>query len=969
MEEAKFVSDEKPQNKALDFQYLKSKGIEYLQQLTGSFWTDYNEHDPGITILDQICYALTDLAYRTDFPIQDILHQDSKDARAFHEAHRIFPCNPLSIKDFRKLIIDSIPEIQNIWLYSTRKADSENSFQEFFQTEEENSLNGLYKMYIYLKDEVKSPEEIKQKVHKVYSSHRNLCEDVEEIVIVESVDISVFADIEVTNLDATEEILAKIYYHLTNYLNPEIHFYSLKELLTEGKKLEDVYEGVSLKHGFIKNEELLPKIPKILMSEISKIIMQVEGVVSAKNVYVQIDNKVYENQYIIPKNITPKLIFGKSRTEQDYTIKFYKGHLHNKNIERKLVDRIYNEMLSANKRVYRPHEYTIELPESKNLNLGNYFSLQHHFPLIYGVGEDGLPANSNETRVAQSKQLKAYLLFFEQFMTNYLAQLENTKQLLTPYGSTTQSYFSQILDTVPNIEGIFHHESEEKVKEPLLGNEFEIPKDYQKGLSYLSEQNDNFIDRKNRILDFLLAVHGENFRQYANAQKNFYYSEEDFEKHKIKSKVLLFQHLPKLTQNRAKAFDYLEPSYGNDNSAILGQKVKVMLGLGLPLENGEEDIFKKKSLFEPFRKSNLDIVAESDKEKADILWNEEEEPSKHIKNNQKEIERYFDYIDDEDVESISTEDYSIDEFLEKTIFFRKKMLTVDFLQNGLEVQNYRLGQFPNEDRLYLLFRYPESNKWRYIADFESYEEGLKGFKVLLNFLRDLNISSEDFYLLEHILLRPDVKDEKFGFYLLDEEGKISLKSEKRYTFKNRIEMIRKISPEVKKYENYSVERREDGDFEIHFQTSDKSIKLISLQKYISVQEIHEKMESLFNYMIDKVYIVPFDEKIAFYIQNSDKDKAVSESFYAYRMTLLFPNWNVRFHNGEFKAVLENAFEDSKPANIATKNIWLDLEKMQYFENLYKQWLEAKRKPYKENKEEINKLSNEITQFLITYYGN
>ena len=40
---------------------LREMGIEEIQKLSGKIWTDFNLHDPGVTILEQLCYALTDL--------------------------------------------------------------------------------------------------------------------------------------------------------------------------------------------------------------------------------------------------------------------------------------------------------------------------------------------------------------------------------------------------------------------------------------------------------------------------------------------------------------------------------------------------------------------------------------------------------------------------------------------------------------------------------------------------------------------------------------------------------------------------------------------------------------------------------------------------------------------------------------------------------------------------------------------
>ena len=42
----------------LDFEKLRKEGIEYIAQLSGKIWTDHNIHDPGITILEMLCFKL-----------------------------------------------------------------------------------------------------------------------------------------------------------------------------------------------------------------------------------------------------------------------------------------------------------------------------------------------------------------------------------------------------------------------------------------------------------------------------------------------------------------------------------------------------------------------------------------------------------------------------------------------------------------------------------------------------------------------------------------------------------------------------------------------------------------------------------------------------------------------------------------------------------------------------------------------
>ncbi|NBQ69842.1 MAG: hypothetical protein EBU46_13880 [Nitrosomonadaceae bacterium] len=38
----------------LDFETLRKEAIGKVQELSGDIWTDYNLHDPGVTILEQL---------------------------------------------------------------------------------------------------------------------------------------------------------------------------------------------------------------------------------------------------------------------------------------------------------------------------------------------------------------------------------------------------------------------------------------------------------------------------------------------------------------------------------------------------------------------------------------------------------------------------------------------------------------------------------------------------------------------------------------------------------------------------------------------------------------------------------------------------------------------------------------------------------------------------------------------------
>lgn len=118
----------KPQE--LDYETLRLEGIRLVQKLCGKVWTDYNPHDPGITILEQIVFALTDLGYKTGFDIETFLTQSDGYINYAHEAlytrEQIMQQFPVTVKDYErffetKLALDRVDfHVDAPGIYSVR---------------------------------------------------------------------------------------------------------------------------------------------------------------------------------------------------------------------------------------------------------------------------------------------------------------------------------------------------------------------------------------------------------------------------------------------------------------------------------------------------------------------------------------------------------------------------------------------------------------------------------------------------------------------------------------------------------------------------------------------------------------------------------------------------------------------------------------------------------------------------------
>lgn len=950
MAEPQFITDNILENKGFNSELLFEEGIKIIQQLTGGFWTDYNAHDPGVTILEYLCDAIVELNSRADAAIEDHLYNKSGNKKIFYESSEILSCNSLTVSDYRKLILDELPEVKNVWFFPTDPL--------------ENSLNGLYKVYVDIHDEMETEELQEQiiiQIKDIFCANRNICEDIDEVIIVDTLPIHIQGDIEVQRMDEVENILAHILFDLNEYFNPTVSFYSLKEMMEKGYSLDEIYNGPLLKHGFIRQEELTPKTERILISEVIKIIMQIKGISSVKDLYLQIGGQTHDNQIDVGKKLIPVLVFDIELEQGGNNINFYKGDVVYNSLDLMLTKRKYNELESAHKRVYRQNEEKVEVPEGRPLNIQSYSSLQYLFPEIYGIGVQGVPNGGGELRKAQAKQLKGFLLLFEQLLSNHLAQLAHVKDLFSTTNGVQQTYFHQYLDAVPDVEPLYR-DSDGHFLDSGIEGDSTIPLSYKKGLPKLVEARDNFIDRRNRILDFLLAIHGEDYMRYATSQKNYYFRTKDYQNFLIKNKSRFFEHLVKMNQHRSKAYDYRKEVIGTDNVPGLETKINILLGFGFTPESRHQDLPKKYPLLKPFDDLQLQLLDDTAPNKLKRQWTNDTNIAQ-VRVNKTVIDDSYDYIDTQDITLADKSAEYKQNLLDKTVFIRTNLIDSKYLVHGLKLKNYQVGEHPrNSDKYCTIFMKSDDPQPLLIGEYDSFEDATNTVQVVVDYLRNLNIQSEGFYLFEHILLRPDVEDKKFGIYLTDESGENFLRSFERYDFKERLTKVEELEPHLNVYEHYSVERRDDGDFEIHFHTADKSMQFVSLKAYESVQEIHEKMERVYKYLANKEDIRSYDEKIAFYIQNSDDDDLVPESFFAYQATLLLPSWTARFSDLEFRSMFRDTVNECKPANVKTELMWLNIDQMKTYEALYYKWADARRKY--NNKAENDILNNQMTQLLL-----
>jgi hypothetical protein len=431
---------------------------------------------------------------------------------------------------------------------------------------EDMTVSGLLPKYL---EKIKNADSIIRITKDELHSHRNLAEDYCSVGAIEVEDIGVCFDMEVEPAADIEAVLAEAFYRIDQYFSPDIKFYSLSQLLDENVPVDEIFEGPALSNGFIKNDELAAASIRTMLyaSDVINLLMDIPGVVSIKNfVFTRYDEDGYlvENQpwsMEVKYNHQPRLYFEASKA------------LVFKNGLPFLADT--NELLDSLQVIKGQHaqpkfsvlENDLPVPHGTYFDLQAYYPVQDSLPLTYGTGYAGLPDSASDLRKAQMKQLKAYLLFFEQLLVNYLAQLSHASDLFAIDESVEHTYFSRFIETteITGLADLYNG------LDPLV-------------LQDMTETAGMFADRRNRFLDHMLARFAESFNDYALMLYSYTDDADIAAEQLILNKISFTRNFPDISSNRARSFNYRDADHvcSNENVAGLVKRIQLLLGYGKP---------------------------------------------------------------------------------------------------------------------------------------------------------------------------------------------------------------------------------------------------------------------------------------------------------------------------------------------------------------------------------------------------
>ncbi len=582
MPEAITISTQKPANPAFDYEALRKLGIEHIEKTASAIWTDYNIHDPGITTLEILCYAITELSYRTNYSIPDILATQEDTVKNIKEhfisAANIFPNNAVTVNDYRKLLID-IVGIKNAWIKKTTIplfADitlKQLTFKKPLNHKWEMvNVKGSYNVLLEFDNNIEEEgkEEIKEQARELLLANRNLCEDFIKINEVNKSFFKLCGEIEIAPGADPFDTLANIFFNVQVYLTPVVKFYWLKQLFGQKFTSDTIFEGPLLNHGFIKAEELiLSELKKeVYLSDIMQKILQVDGVDNILDVIFNPINQMGElpNKWIIaiPGETQPFVDVLKSK------IVLYKAGMPFRP-DLAVVDAKFRQLMfdyiTGNDKV-KTEDINYDTGVFKNI--GQYYSIQNHFPKNYGISHWGLPPEATPKRQMQAQQLRGYLYFFDQQLANFLSQLSHVRNLFSLHDEK-QTMFTKLVN---NFRGFDNTVLAANDSDGLFLDPVRVAEDIQSA----AETPQKFNNRRNLFIDHLLSRFAESFFDYVNILDTVFPGTDQTEI--IKTKINFLKNYPEYSSRRFVAYDYKngDALWDTDNISGFEKRLQRLLG-------------------------------------------------------------------------------------------------------------------------------------------------------------------------------------------------------------------------------------------------------------------------------------------------------------------------------------------------------------------------------------------------------
>ncbi|MEY2884254.1 MAG: hypothetical protein RL490_1978 [Pseudomonadota bacterium] len=519
------------------FWSLRDTMIAHLQDATGVVWTDYNLHDPGLTLVEALCFMLTDILYRADLPVADLLRRadgtiDWQRQGLFLPAD-ILPARPATAEDLRHWLIGCIPALADVRLSVAPDRP------------------GLHRINIIARpdDDIAGiRDQLPRQVLAAYRCRRGLGEDADDMVeVVRTSKVRLAASVEISGKREASEIAANILAVAQSALATGGSLNMIPDPATAASRRValplDVDSAASgpAPDADPDDGEAGPLISAATLAALRRAVAAVDGVDRLASLSLQAAASHDRTTLLFPELCLP----GEQGTAQDLAlIRAVELHRDGKSITLDAGDVAFRlfAIRPTTARTAMAHATGDESGDRSGDHSGDpmvppaaaatarWSPIGDLLPHVYGLAAQGAERTP--------PQLQAYLAIFDQFLADCAARLHQAGGLfsvdtLDGHGHLAPVVVPDVLgsENIPGLDLLYRDDERRRLADVLVGD-------------------DEPLDRRHAALDHLLSLYGET---YPTAVTAAYLDTIDSRAASLATlhlKTLFLTHLPHISRGR-----------------------------------------------------------------------------------------------------------------------------------------------------------------------------------------------------------------------------------------------------------------------------------------------------------------------------------------------------------------------------------------------------------------------------------
>ena len=421
---------------------LQEKALKDTQRYSGEVWTDYNAHDPGVTLLDALNYSLLETDYRLHFGLQDYLtpfEGEFNPARhALFLPSEIFPANPVTETDYRKLFVSNVDDLSDVRVVIHPETGTYDFALDVWPDTPQSRRNQMV-------DEVKA----------LYHSHRNLCENIGIVRFLEYEMLHFCIEAEIAEAVDETRMMARIFLEVQEFLKAGVRFRRVDELLAGGKTPDEILDGPEQARMVVDETSLCTDWKEYDLSVLYQHIKELPGVVHVASLSFEGNGRRWKNA------------LQKKNDFQGYALFPFGNKAHQMQLTRKgklvsiLEEEVERKLCSLRTNLYGAQNRTTDKQVLDSAPSGEYRNIFTHYPVRHD-----LPDCYKST---MSASFNDYLSLFDRMQETSLAELKNIPAWMVPdtHGlGEKKAYWLDLLDNLygENSNPVFFRKQENETE-------------------------------------------------------------------------------------------------------------------------------------------------------------------------------------------------------------------------------------------------------------------------------------------------------------------------------------------------------------------------------------------------------------------------------------------------------------------------------------------------------------------------